>query len=351
MSATQLAPSPYVRAALRSARGRGRRRTGVVTTALAVVVAALASVNVLLGAYTVTIPDFFRIVAGETIPGATFIVMENKLPRTVVGLLVGAALGMGGAIFQALLRNPLASPDIIGITAGASASAVFGIAVFGASGVALSAFSTVGALVTVTVITVLAKRHDVAGQRLVLVGIGLAAVLQALTSYFLSRTDIHVASEALVWLNGSLNAASWTKAATLALSMLVLLPLVVEAARRLPGIELGDDAAAGIGIRVARSRGVLLLLATGLAASATAAAGPVAFVAFLSGPVARHLLHGRTSLAVSAMVGAGVVLAAEFVSSNLVPGTSLPVGIVTGLLGGPFLIWLLIAANQPSRGG
>lgn len=335
---------------LRAARRRARRRTEAVWTALAVVALALAGANVLLGSYTVTIPDFLRIVSGETIPGAAFVVMEIKLPRTAVAVLVGAAFGIGGTIFQTVLRNPLASPDVIGVTAGASASAVFGIAVVGASGLVLSAYAVGGALATLAGIVVLAQRSGVAGHRLVLVGIGMAAMLQAVTSYLLTRTDIYVASEALVWLNGSLNAASWPKAWILALTLLALLPLVVAAAARLPVLELGEEAAAGMGVHVGPSRRLLLLLGTALAAAATAAAGPVAFVAFLAGPISRRLTRG-TSLVSAALVGACVVLAAEFISSNLIPGTALPVGVVTGALGGPFLIWLLVSANRVGRGG
>jgi iron complex transport system permease protein len=318
---------------------------------LAVAVVVLFAGNVLLGTYTVTIPDFVRIVSGETIPGASFIVLENKLPRAVLAVLVGAAFGVAGAVFQTLLRNPLASPDVIGISMGASAAAVVGIAFLGVSGLALQGFSIAGSLLVAAAIALLSRRGDVAGHRLVLVGIGLAAALQAVTSWVLTRTDIHVAAEALVWLNGSLNNATWGRVRTLALLLLVLLPAATVAARRLPALELGEEAAVGLGVHPWRGRLALLLVATTLAAAGTAAAGPVAFVAFLSGPIARRLLRGRVSLPAAALVGAVVVLAAEFAAVNAVPGSALPVGVVTGLLGGPFLLWLLATANRVGRGG
>lgn len=334
-----------------SARRRSTRRIRTVTGALAGVVVVLFAVSILLGTYTVTIPDFFRILGGEQIPGATYIVMESKLPRAVIGTLVGAALGLAGSIFQTMLRNPLASPDIIGISYGASASAVVGIVVFGATGTTVSLAALIGALVVALAIYLLSRRGGAAGYRLILVGIGFAAVMQAVVMFLMTRTDIRTASQALVWLNGSLNSASWDRAGALVLALLVLLPVTAVLARQLRGLELGDDTAAGLGLRVEASRLGLLVTGVGLAAVATAAAGPVSFIAFLSGPIARRLLGGRQSLAASALVGSVIVLAADFAGSNLVPGVSLPVGVVTGALGAPFLLWLLVTSNRVGRGG
>ncbi|WP_461169509.1 FecCD family ABC transporter permease [Arthrobacter sp. Z1-15] len=338
-------------AVVSSARRRSARRVRTVTTALAGAVVLLFAVSILLGTYTVTVPDFFRILAGEQIPGATYIVMESKLPRAVTAIMVGAALGIAGSIFQTMLRNPLASPDIIGISYGASASAVVGIVVFGATGTAVSLSALAGALVVVLAIYLLSRQGGAAGYRLILVGIGFAAVMQAVVMFLMTRTDVRTASQALVWLNGSLNSASWDRAGALALSLLVLLPAAAVLARQLRGLELGDDTAAGLGVRVEASRLGLLVTGVALAAVATAASGPVSFIAFLSGPIARRLLGGRQSLAAAALVGAVIVLAADFAGSNLVPGVSLPVGVVTGALGAPFLLWLLVTSNRVGRGG
>ncbi|WP_443623185.1 FecCD family ABC transporter permease [Arthrobacter sunyaminii] len=336
---------------VRAARRRSLKRSRVVTTVLAAVVVVLFAVSILLGTYTVTIPDFFRILGGEQIPGATFIVMESKLPRAVIGLLVGAAFGISGSIFQTMLRNPLASPDIIGISYGASASAVVAIVVFGAAGTTVSLAALCGALVVAMAIYLLSRRGGAAGYRLILVGVGFAAVMQALVTFLMTRADVRTASQVLVWLNGSLNSSNWDRAAVLALALLVLLPVTAVLARRLRGLELGEDTAAGLGLRVEASKLGLLVAGVALAAVATAAAGPVAFIAFLSGPIARRLLGGRHSLTVSALVGAVIVLAADFVGANLVPGVSLPVGVVTGALGAPFLLWLLVTSNRVGRGG
>ncbi|KNC18477.1 enterobactin ABC transporter permease [Arthrobacter sp. RIT-PI-e] len=332
------------------ARSRNRRRTTACLALVAGLAVILFACNVLLGSYTVTVPDFFRILGGADIPGARFIVLESKLPRTVIGLLIGVAFGIAGAVFQTMLRNPLASPDVIGISYGASASAVTAIVLFGAAGGGVSVAALIGGLVVAAAIYLISRRGGVAGYRLILVGIGFGAVLHALVSFLITRTDLRTASQAVLWLNGSLNSSTWDRVTVLVAALVVLLPAIALLARTLHGLELGDDAAAGLGLRVEASRLGLLSTAVALAAFATAAAGPVASVAFLSGPIARRIL-GRPSLMLAGWVGAVIVLGADFVASNLVPGTSLPVGVVTGALGAPFLLWLLATANRSGQGG
>jgi iron complex transport system permease protein len=332
-------------------------RTLILTAAVVV----LFFVSVLLGSYTVTIPDFFTIVinhltGGPRIPGASFIVMENKLPRTVIGSMIGVAFGLAGALFQTMLRNPLASPDVIGISSGASAAAVVSIVVFGASGAVISGAAWVGAVAVAALIYAIssgavrgAGRGNAAGNRLILAGVGIAAALQAVVSFLMTRADIRTAADVLVWLNGSLNSANWDRAGVLFLALAVLVPAVVLVAGPLRILELGDDTAAGLGVRVNTARLALVVIAVSLAAVATAAAGPVSFVAFLAGPIARRFT-GKASLPASALVGALIVLAADFFAANLAPllldGTVLPVGVVTGALGAPFLLWLLVTANR-----
>lgn len=332
-------------------RARTSRHRGRVLALLGVAVVGLFAVDVLLGQYTVTIADFVRIVSGVQIPGASFIVLENKLPRALVATGVGVGFGVAGAVFQTLLRNPLASPDVIGVTSGASASAVFALVVLGGVGAVVPVAALVGAGLTAVAVHLLAARSGLTGQRLVLVGIGLAAVLNAVTGFLLTRADLRTAADALVWLTGSLNHASWERVGWAALALAVLLPIAAALARGLHALELGDDVAAATGIPVRRVRVALLAVAVALAAVATAAAGPVSFVAFLAGPIARRLLRGTTSLAAAGLVGALIVLGAEFVAANLLADTALPVGVVTGALGAPFLLYLLVAANRGGGGG
>lgn len=341
---------------------RPRRRVPTRTAGLALAAAALFATSILLGSYTVTVPDFFSILAahvtgGAKIPGASFIVMEHKLPRAVVGALVGAAFGLSGALFQTMLRNPLASPDVIGISYGASAAAVTAIVVFGAAGTAVSGAALVGALGVAALIYGISYRRspgppagrEAAGNRLILAGVGIAAALQAVVSFLMTRADIRTAADVLVWLNGSLNAASWERAGVLGAALLVLAPAVAVIAGPLRILELGEDTASGLGVRVGTTRLAVVVTAVALSAVATAAAGPVAFVAFLAGPVSRRFVH-KASLPASALAGMLIVLTADFLAANLAPlllgGTVLPVGVVTGALGAPFLLWLLVTANR-----
>ncbi|WP_420179237.1 FecCD family ABC transporter permease [Paenarthrobacter sp. TA1.8] len=339
------------------------RRVLSPTFFLGLAVIVMFAVYVLLGSYTVTIPDFFTIVinhltGGEKIPGASFIVMEHKLPRAVVGTMIGIAFGLAGALFQTMLRNPLASPDIIGISYGASAAAVTAIVIFGASGAVVSGAALGGALGVAAIIYAISRggsgagggsRGNAAGNRLILAGVGIAAALHAVVNFLMTRADIRTAADALIWLNGSLNSATWDRAGVLAVSLLILVPAVIALAGPLRILELGDDAAAGLGIRVNAARLALVLTAVGLAAVATAAAGPVAFVAFLAGPIARRIVR-KPSLPAAALTGALIVLLADFFASNIAPvildGTVLPVGVITGALGAPFLLWLLVTSNR-----
>lgn len=339
------------------------RRVLSPTFFLGLAVIVMFAVYVLLGSYTVTIPDFFTIVinhltGGEKIPGASFIVMEHKLPRAVVGTMIGIAFGLAGALFQTMLRNPLASPDIIGISYGASAAAVTAIVIFGASGAVVSGAALGGALGVAAIIYAISRggsgagggsRGNAAGNRLILAGVGIAAALHAVVNFLMTRADIRTAADALIWLNGSLNSATWDRAGVLAVSLVILVPAVIALAGPLRILELGDDAAAGLGIKVNAARLALVLTAVGLAAVATAAAGPVAFVAFLAGPIARRIVR-KPSLPAAALTGALIVLLADFFASNIAPaildGTVLPVGVITGALGAPFLLWLLVTSNR-----
>ncbi|MEZ2372621.1 FecCD family ABC transporter permease [Arthrobacter sp. RCC_34] len=340
-------------AVVRSPR-EARRRVRPLTAVLAILVPLLVLGYVLLGSYTVTFPDLVTIVVsnlrGEPgIPGASFIVLENKIPRAVLGALAGLAFGLSGATFQTMLRNPLASPDVIGVSSGASASAVAAIVLFGASGVAVSVAALVGALVVALLIYSLSRGGlggGNAGLRLILAGIGVGAALQAVVQFLMARTDIRTAADALLWVSGSLNPASGERITVLALALVVLVPALLWLSRPLRVLELGDDAAAGLGVNVPRARLGLLLVAVALAAFGTAAAGPLAFVAFLSLPLARQL-DPRAGLPTAALSGAAIVVIADFAGANLAPlllgGSVLPVGLVTGALGAPFLLWLLVA--------
>lgn len=335
-----------VRRVVRDARRGPRHRRAIVVAGLAAALVLAFGSRVLLGDYTITTPDFVRILLGAEIPGASFILMESKLPRAVLAVLAGLAFGLGGAIFQTTLRNPLASPDILGVGLGASASAVVALVLLGWTGPTVTATAIVGALGVALTCRLVAGPHG--GHRLILVGVGTAAAMQSVIQYVFTRVDEYDAQRVLRWLTGSVNGVAWSEIGLLALALALLMPAVAVLAASLPATELGDDAAAGLGVTRNRSE-LLLFLAVVLVAVATSAAGPVAFVAFLSGPIARALNGGRTTLLGAALAGATIVCAGDYVSAYAIPDTNLPVGVVTGAVGAPFLLWLLARGRYGRR--
>jgi iron complex transport system permease protein len=332
---------------VRRARRRPLNRHRLVVGGLAVVVFLLFVARVLLGDYTITIPDFFRIVTGTEIPGASFILMESKLPRALLGVLVGVAFGVGGAIFQTILRNPLASPDVIGISVGASAAAVTVLILVDVNDNRwLSLAAVLGAIGTAVVVRLVSG--GVAGYRLVLIGVGMAAALNSVIQYLFTRADIYDAQFALRWLTGSLHQADWPTIRVLVVLLAVLAPIIAWLARSLRITELGEDAAAGLGVTTRRTD-ALMLVGVLLVAVGVAASGPIAFVSFLAGPISRALNAGRTTLLGAGLVGAAIVVAADYAAEYLILDVNFPVGVVTGALGAPFLLWLLASGRTGRR--
>jgi iron complex transport system permease protein len=223
--------------------------------------------------------------------------------------------------------------------------------VIGASGTIVSIGALVGTLVTAAVIYGLAYKRGVSSYRLVLVGVGIAAVLVAMTSYLLTRAEIFDAQRAYVWLTGSLNGRGWEHVRPVAIAMAVLFPAVVVLGRPLRALQLGDDTAKGLGVAVERNRASLILVAVALVAVATAASGPVSFVAFVSAPIARRLVNAPVTLVPAAMMGALLMLLSDLVARRVFAPTELPVGVVTGIIGAPYLVWLLARANKIGKGG
>jgi iron complex transport system permease protein len=344
------APASSTADALALARRGPRRRRVAVVTVLVLLVVALVLVRALLGDYRVSFVDAVRIIGGEPIPGASFVLMESTLPRALMAVLAGAAFGAAGAAFQVMLRNPLASPDVLGITLGASAAAVLAVVVFGVRGTPVTLAALAGSVLAALLILSQAGGRGGATGRMVLVGVALAAGLSAVVHWLLVRASIYQAQDALVWLSGSLNTVTWTDIARLLVLDLVLLPLALVLAGRLPVLGLGDDLAAALGVRVTRLRIGMTVVVVALVAAATAVVGPVAFVGFLSGPIARRLVPGRPSVGVAALVGAVVVGGGDHAAAYAIPGTALPVGLVTGLLGAPVLLWMLRSRPTTQEG-
>jgi iron complex transport system permease protein len=339
------------RALLRRARTTGRARGVAVGLVLVVLGFGAFCVSVSLGNFPIPLRDVVPALFGFGDPQTDFIVRELRLPRAVLAVLVGIAFATSGAIFQSLAHNPLASPDIIGITAGASATAVVVIVVLHGSGPMLSVGAFVGALTAAAAIYLLAYKRGVSAYRLVLVGIGVAALLGSFTAYLLTTARIGEVQRASVWLTGSLNGRGWEYVEPLAWSLAVLVPLALALVPALRVLQLGDDTAKGLGLRVEAYRAALVLVGVGLAAVATAAAGPIAFVAFVCPPIARRLVDAPLTVVPAALVGAVLVLGSDLIGRTATGAIEMPVGIITGIIGAPYLLYLLARANRIGRGG
>ena len=334
-----------------AAHRRAARRRTVVCAVLSALLVSAFCVSISVGDFTVPLSDVVAAVFGFGSDDADFIVRTLRLPRALTGVLVGVAFGLSGTIFQTLAHNPLASPDIIGIDAGAGAAAVFCIIILDTTAGITALGALGGALVAALAIYVLAWRSGVSPYRLLLVGIGVAAVLTAVTQYLLTRAEIFEAQRAVVWLTGSLNGRGWDDVRTGLVAVVVLVPALALLVRSLRMMQLGDDAAKGLGVRVERDRLLLVLVAVAFAALATAAAGPIIFVAFVAGPIARRLTNDPLAIWTSALVGALVVVLSDILARRLFAPTELPVGVITGIVGAPYLLWLLARTNRAGRGG
>ncbi|WP_378143902.1 FecCD family ABC transporter permease [Cnuibacter sp. UC19_7] len=331
---------------VRRSRHRRSARSRVVVGVLAALILAMIVVTVHIGQTVYSTSDVVRVVLGDDVPGASFTVGRLRLPRVALAVVAGLCFGLGGVTFQTMLRNPLASPDIIGISSGASAAAAFGIVMLGLGGASVSVLAIVAGLVVAVAVYLLSYRGGVAGTRLVLIGIGVAAMLKSLTAWVLSQAGQWDLQEATRWLTGSLNGASWDQVLPVLAALVVLGPLLLSQARDLSVTRLGDDTATALGVRVGLTRLIVVIAAVGLISFATAAAGPIAFVAFLAGPIAARLVgSGSAPLVTAGLVGALLVLVADF-AGQFAFGTRFPVGVVTGALGAPYLIYLIIRSNR-----
>jgi iron complex transport system permease protein len=324
-------------------------RTLGVCIGLALAVVALLVVAVGTGDYPIAPGDVVKALVGQGDSATSFVVETLRLPRALTALLAGAALGAAGAIFQSVSRNPLGSPDIIGFTAGSSAAAVFAITVIGGGTLAVAGGAMAGGLLTAFLVYGLAFRDGVQGYRLVLIGIGISAMLEALVNYLLTRGKIEDVQAASVWLAGSLNGRGWEHVWPTLAGVAVLLPACTLLQRDLRMTEMGDDTAKALGVSVERSRLLNILVGVMLTAVATAACGPVSFVALTAPQIARRLTAATgPGVMTAALMGAALMLASDVVAQRLFPSTPLPVGVLTGALGGLYLIWLL--AQEARRG-
>jgi iron complex transport system permease protein len=328
----------------------GIARTLGVCSGLTVAVVALLVVAVGTGDYPIAPGDVVQALIGQGDSATSFVVETLRLPRALTALLAGAALGAAGAIFQSVSRNPLGSPDIIGFTAGSSAAAVFEITVIGGGTLAVAGGAMAGGLLTAFLVYGLAFRDGVQGYRLVLIGIAISAMLEALVSLLLTRARIEDVQAASVWLTGSLNGRGWEHVWPTLAALAVLLPASALLQGDMRMTEMGDDTAKALGVSVERSRLMNILVGVLLTAVATAACGPVSFVALTAPQIARRLTAATgPGVMTAALMGAALMLAADVLAQRLFGSTPLPVGVLTGALGGLYLIGLLAKEARKGR--
>ena len=314
---------------------------------LVLVSLAVAIVSLQSGAVTLDFSQVFNALTGSAPRNITMVVTEWRLPRVMMALLVGAALGISGAIFQSLMRNPLGSPDVMGFNTGAWSGVLVAMVLFGQHLTAITLAAMAGGILTSLVVWALAWRDGIETFRLIIIGIGMRAMLMAFNTWLLLQASLETSLSAGLWFAGSLNGLTWAKtlpAAPLILLMFVCALLLVKRMRLL---EMGDDSACALGVSVERSRLMLMLVAVVLTAAATAIAGPISFIALVAPHIARRLSGtARWGLTQSALCGSLLLLAADLCAQRLFMPYQLPVGVVTVSLGGIYLIVLLVQESR-----
>lgn len=325
------------------------RRHLIVALVLVFLIILLSMLMLIYGNTVYSLDVVFRVLRGEEISGAGFAIKTLRLPRMLTGILAGMAFGMAGNTFQTLLRNDLASPDIIGVTAGSSVAAVFSILVLNLSGNAVSVIALISGITVAGMLYLLSQGKGFSKARLILIGIGIQAMLNAAISFILLKGAEYDVATALRWLNGSLNGVQMEGVPALFLVVVTGGLSILLLGRHLQVLQLGDDSALVLGVKVKVIYIILMLSAVFLVAFTTSISGPIASVAFLSGPIASRLAgRGSVNTISAGLVGACLVLAADLAGQYAL-GTRYPVGVITGVLGAPYMLILLVHAN--SKGG
>lgn len=298
------------------------------------------------GAVTLEISQVFAALMGDAPRSMTMVVTEWRLPRVLMALLIGAALGVSGAIFQSLMRNPLGSPDVMGFNTGAWSGVLVAMVLFGQDLTAIALAAMVGGIVTSLLVWLLAWRNGIDTFRLIIIGIGVRAMLVAFNTWLLLKASLETALTAGLWNAGSLNGLTWAKTSPSA-PIIILMLIAALLVRRMRLLEMGDDTACALGVSVERSRLLMMLVAVVLTAAATALAGPISFIALVAPHIARRISGtARWGLTQAALCGALLLLAADLCAQQLFMPYQLPVGVVTVSLGGIYLIVLLIQESR-----
>ena len=313
---------------------------------LLMITLCLASFMVIYGNTIYSPAIIFQVLMGEQIKGAGFTIAALRFPRMLSAILCGFAFGLAGNTFQTLLGNPLASPDIIGVTSGASAAAVFGILVLGLSQNEVSLLAVASGIIISSLIYFLSRGNGFSNGRLILTGIGIQAFLNAVISWLLLKASEYDVASALRWLNGSLNGVKTDQIPRLFIAVILSGGIILLLNRHLMTLQLGETYSITLGVHIKTIRLLLILCSIVLIAFAVSVTGPIASVAFLSGPIAARLAgSGRSNLIISALMGSILVLTGDLAGQFALP-SRYPVGVITGILGAPYLLFLLLHTNR-----
>lgn len=323
-----------------SARASWRAVAVVAGLLLGAATAAVLAIGI--GKYSITATDVLRVLVGTNSSFDRVVVLHWRMPRMLMALLVGAALAVSGAIFQALTRNPLGSPDIIGVNSGAYTGALAVLAATGGGYYPVAAGALTGGLITAVLVYALSYRNGLAGYRLIVVGIGVSAVLNAVNQWVVIKVDHHTAVTAAVWQQGTLNGLTWAQVVPMTVCLVIVTAVLLSLGPQLPVLQMGDDAAGALGVAPERTRLAYLVAAVALVALACAAAGPITFVALAAPQIARRLTASPgVALIPAAAMGGVLLLASDIAAQHVFTGNELPVGAVTVSVGGMYLVYLL----------
>ncbi|WP_432875225.1 FecCD family ABC transporter permease [Kribbella sp. CA-245084] len=325
-----------------------QRYPRAVVGSLGVLAVVLSFYSLSVGATDVSMHDVFNAITGNTSDQAAQIVVDFQLPRVMLAWLVGTALAVSGGVMQGVIRNPLAAPDVVGVTKGAGfAGMLLLLAIPGVPVLAVVPAAFVGGLLAAGLVYLLAYRRGATPVRIALVGVAVSAAFEAGIRFLLVRNPLDV-SAALIWLTGSLFGRSMSSVYEILPWVVVLVPLILIWSRKLDVLGLGDDLAAGLGEPVERTRRLLLLFAVALASSAVAVSGTIGFIGLIAPHMARRIFGGRhlASLPSAALFGVLLMLFADMLGRGLAPPLEIPAGLVTAVIGGPYFLYLLVKTGK-----
>lgn len=321
-----------------------------ILTTLFVLLLALMLVSLGSGTISISIPRVILTLLGEGSAVENFAILKHRLPRILLGVLVGSGLALSGAILQGLIKNPLASPDIIGINSGASLMAVIFIILLGDqfSIRLLPLFSFLGSLFTVFILYILSWKNGINPFRMVLIGFGVTALLGSAQTIIMLNGNITAVGSAYTWLTGSLHATQWHEVRIVAFWMLILIPTTLLMAMSLNLQQVSDDITVSLGGNLQRIRVILIILAACLAGISVAFAGGIGFVGLMAPHIARKLVgtsYGQL-LPCSALVGSIIVVFADWIGRTWFAPLDIAVGVFTALIGAPFFLYLFISMGK-----